>query len=84
MVSGIYKIVHKESGKFYLGSSKNIKGRMRTHVKQLEGNRHHCQHLQAAWNKYGCKSFKPEIVEEIHTDDLLAVEQEYLDNKVRN
>lgn len=61
----IYKIRNVVNGKFYVGSSINSKLRFRQHRKLLRGNRHHCKHLQAAWNKYGEDCFKFEIVEHV-------------------
>jgi group I intron endonuclease len=51
--------------KFYVGSTVNKKVRFREHRKQLRGNRHHCKHLQAAWNKYGEVKFDFVVVEEV-------------------
>jgi group I intron endonuclease len=78
MASGIYKIINIKTGKFYLGSSNNIKKRWKIHKSSLRHNRHHSIHLQRAWNKYGENSFKFELVEEI-TENLLEIEQNYLD-----
>jgi group I intron endonuclease len=61
----IYKIVNLVNDKFYVGSTINKKVRFREHRKQLRGNRHHCKHLQAAWNKYGEEKFDFRVVEEV-------------------
>jgi len=53
----IYKIINLTNNKFYVGSTTDKKARFRQHRKLLRGNRHHCKHLQAAWNKYGESSF---------------------------
>jgi len=79
MTCGIYKIVNRVNGKYYLGSSVNIKKRWKTHRCDLRHNRHHCIHLQRAWNKYGEKSFIFEIVEEVNKKILLEKEQYHLD-----
>ena len=59
---GVYQIRNVVNGKFYVGSSKDIKNRHAAHRKLLRGNRHHCPHLQAAWNKYGEDCFKFEVI----------------------
>lgn len=41
-----------------MGSSINIPRRFREHKKSLSANRHHCAHLQKAWNKYGPEAFE--------------------------
>jgi group I intron endonuclease len=68
----IYKIVNLVNDKFYVGSTTNKKVRFREHRKQLRGNRHHCKHLQAAWNKYGEVKFDFVVVEEVANDKNLA------------
>jgi group I intron endonuclease len=79
MISGIYKIINKVNGKYYLGSSDNIEKRWKTHCYALRHNKHHSVHLQRAWNKYGEKSFIFEIVEEVTKQALFKKEQYHLD-----
>jgi len=79
-ISGIYKIVNKVNGKYYVGSSCNILGeRWRKHRQLLRKNKHYNKHLQNAWNKYGETNFKFVIVQEDESVNLLKVEQKYLD-----
>lgn len=79
-VSGIYKIINKANGKYYVGSSKNIKRRWRYHKEDLLKNKHHSRYLQRNWNKYGSEAFDFVIVEkDIAEKDLLLTEQKYLD-----
>ena len=79
MTSAIYKIINLENQKFYVGSTNNIKVRFRQHRKLLRGNRHHCKHLQASWNKYGEKKFTFVVIEEVvNKEDLQAIEERYL------
>jgi len=61
----IYKIVNLVNDKFYVGSTIHKKVRFRQHRKLLRGNRHHCKHLQAAWNKYGEEKFDFRVAEEV-------------------
>lgn len=79
MLSGVYKIENIRDGKFYIGSSMDINGRWKVHVRQLENNSHYSKHLQNAWNKYGKECFKFSILEIVASNDLLNVEQQYLD-----
>lgn len=72
MTQVIYKIVNLVNDKFYVGSTTNKKVRFREHRKQLRGNRHHCKHLQAAWNKYGEVKFDFVVVEEVPDNCSLA------------
>lgn len=80
--SGIYKIVNKINGKYYVGSSNNIvgqNGRWNTHRTALNHNRHYNQHLQRAWNKYGKEHFDFIVVIQTPVEKLLIEEQKYLD-----
>ncbi len=79
MKSGIYKIVNKVNGKYYIGSSNDIDGRWREHINDLKANRHHNVYLQRSWNKYGGQSFEFLLLELISPSELLRREQEYLD-----
>jgi group I intron endonuclease len=80
-VSGIYKIVNKINGKYYVGSSKNIlgeNGRWSDHYNDLIKNAHYNTHLQRAWNKYGYLSFDFIIIQLSLLETLLQDEQYYL------
>lgn len=83
--SGIYKIVNKVNGKYYVGSSKDMLdphfGRWYCHKRMLKNNEHNNIHLQRAYNKYGEKNFDFVILEQCAPDreTLLAYEQKYLD-----
>ena len=78
-VSGIYKIVNKINGKYYIGSSNNIHKRWLYHRDDLIKGNHHNQYLQRSWNKYGPDSFDFIIIEAyVPEESLLIVEQKYL------
>lgn len=79
MTQIIYKIINLVNDKFYVGSTTNKKVRFRQHRNLLRGNRHHCNHLQAAWNKYGESKFDFLVIEEVPDNrSLLEVEDTYL------
>lgn len=80
-VSGVYQIVNELDGKRYIGSSKDIHGRVQHHRSELRRNRHHSPHLQNAYNKYGEDKFYFSILEicENIRDTILFLEQKYLD-----
>lgn len=79
--SGIYKIIHKDSGKYYVGRSVNIQKRFKEHLYNLINNNHHNDNLQNAWNKYGKNAFEFVISEylENNVSLLKEYEQKYLD-----
>lgn len=77
-ICGVYKITNIANGKFYVGSSKDIEKRWAQHKNSLNENKHGNMYLQNAWNKYGSKSFKFEIIEECKLDIQFEREQFYL------
>lgn len=79
MTCGIYKITNTVNGKIYIGSSKNIESRWSCHLSDLRRNDHHSKHLQRAADKYDISVFKLEVLQETKEDELIKVEQEYLD-----
>jgi len=79
MKTGIYRIRNIINGHTYIGSAKNINRRWQRHRSALIHDRHENIHLQRAWNKYGKDMFIFEILEECLINDLLIIEQKYLD-----
>lgn len=80
-ISGIYKIINKINSKYYVGSSDDIlssRGRFYSHTKLLKRNKHYNKYLQRSWNKYGESNFDFIIIEETQNENLLIVEQKYL------
>ena len=80
MTIGVYAIVHVKSRKFYIGSSINVEKRLIQHRSKLNRGKHHCRHLQSAWNKHGGGAF--EFILKRHTDseqECRSIEQAVLD-----
>jgi len=92
-VSGIYKIINKINGKYYVGSSMDMfrepHGRWPQHKRHLRANVNQNPHLQSAWNKYGEENFKFCVIESINSNKeesvkdfnkrLKLLEQKYLE-----
>lgn len=78
-ISGIYRIVCIKNGRCYYGSSKNINYRWAYHKHKLKVSCHPNKVMQRTWDKYGESSFKFELLETTPINDLLVVEQKYLD-----
>ena len=79
---GVYAIINSESKKIYVGSTKNIKKRIKGHYYDLLKNRHNNSYLQNSFNKYGEESFEIFILEVCIFGDknyLLYREQHYID-----
>ena len=67
-MKGIYKITNTINNKVYIGQSDNLINRKQVHFYLLERGRHHNEHLQKSYNKYGIDNFIFEVIEE--TEDL--------------
>lgn len=78
MTTGIYKILNKINGKFYIGSAVNIETRWRRHKYDLNSNKHHNEHLQRAWIKYWNVNFEFVIIELCEKEKLIEREQSWL------
>jgi group I intron endonuclease len=76
--SGIYLIFNSVSNIGYIGQSVNIMIRWYKHTYGLNKNKHHCEHLQRSWNKYGKDCFSLTILEET-TENLTQAEQFWFD-----
>ena len=76
-MEGIYKIINKINGKYYLGSTKNFRKRKLRHLNELRKGVHHNIHLQRAFVKYGEENFKFILIEKC--TDIIDIEQGYLD-----
>jgi group I intron endonuclease len=79
MKSGIYKITNEVTGKFYIGSSKDVDFRWIIHTRHLKANTHCNPKLQHSWNFYGEDKFTFMVLERVSTDQLFIREQYYLD-----
>jgi len=76
--AGVYAIRLKGTRRAYIGSSIDVKARVRRHRKMLSENRHSNRHLQSAWNKYGSERFVSELVKRCKKESVLFWEQRYI------
>jgi len=79
VTSGVYAIVCLQSGRRYVGSSVNIRRRIRQHIARLSAGNHHSVALQRAWDKYGHDQFQMKILGLCGPDHLIACEQNHMD-----
>jgi len=79
MNSGVYLIRNTLDGKVYVGSSKDLSTRFRSHMYALNSDGHHSVKLQRAWNKYGTDAFVFEKVVVCSVENLLRYEQIVID-----
>lgn len=78
---GVYNIINTITHQYYVGSSStSIQARFRSHKCDLRQNKHHCTHLQNAWNKYGEDAFIFEVIEYTNNKEkCIAIEQIWID-----
>lgn len=76
--SGIYRIVCKVTGQFYVGSAVDLLKRARGHWSLLRRGKHKNKYLQRAWNRHRAINFEFEVAELVKPSRLLAAEQSWL------
>jgi group I intron endonuclease len=81
-VSGLYKIINKINGDYYLGSTVNFYNRLAQHKSLLYRNKHNNIHLQMAWNKYGKENFEFKLILICDRDKAKFFEQCYLNLQI--
>lgn len=74
-ISGVYAIVHRPSGRAYVGSSKDILRRWYGHVSSLRNNKHHSSELLKAWFLDGIGAFTFVVLERCALAQLPEREQ---------
>lgn len=79
---GVYCILNTITGKKYIGSSLNIKARLRSHYSELLHNKHDNSHLQRSYNKYGVEYFIWGVIEFCESHLAVEREQYYLNSFV--
>ncbi len=79
MNCGVYRILHRESGKVYIGSSTNLKVRLADHKNKLRQNRHVNSYLQNAYNKYGEDAFDFQVILICDPVNNIMYEQKFMD-----
>lgn len=78
--SGIYAIRNSLSGKRYIGSAVDFRGRFKAHRSALRLGKHHSEKLQRAWEKYGEEAFDFILLEVVADKrQLIQREQVWID-----
>lgn len=75
---GVYAIRNTLNGKAYFGSTTDWYRRRYTHRRELRLGKHHCQHLQRAWNKYREDAFEFVWLEDVPRELLFDAEDRLL------
>ena len=74
---GVYQLRNTVTGGLYVGSSKTLKERLKTHLSALRRGKHENPYLQHAWDKYE-GNFVAEIIEFCNEDEQYSVEQYWI------
>ena len=78
-ISGIYKITNTITGDFYIGSSKDVKLRWRSHKKPSTWKKCPSNPMYIDMKKYGVDKFAFEILEEVEIEKLRQAEQRFIE-----
>jgi group I intron endonuclease len=78
--SGIYCILNLRDGKRYIGSAHNFGKRLYSHSYRLKNKKHNNPIMQNTYDKFGLDIFEFLIIEICIIDDLIKIEQRYLDD----
>lgn len=77
--SGVYRIIHTDTGRCYVGSSVTLRARFKHHRTMLRAGKHGNPHLQRAWNKYGEDKFQFKVDLHCAPEMVLFYEQLLID-----
>ena len=78
-ISGIYKITNTITGDFYIGSSKDVKRRWRSHKWPSTWKKYPSKQLYQDMQKYGTDKFDFQILEEVEIEHLKEKEQKFIE-----
>lgn len=73
-VPGVYRIINTKTNTIYIGSSTDVRARLRNHFWSLNDSSHDNIHLQRAWNLDGSEVFELEQI--IQCDKIYLIEKE--------
>lgn len=76
--SAIYAIINKQTGRAYVGQSRNVAERILTHVKHLTDGGHSNLRLLADFTLYGLGGFVFRVLEICPEDELVRKEMQYI------
>ena len=75
----VYKIECVFTGRFYIGSTSDLKRRLYEHFGELKRNKHHSNKMQDDFNKYGENAFIVTVLEKCDLENRRAREQYWID-----
>ena len=78
-ICGVYKITNTVTGKFYIGSSKDVKIRWKSHKWPSMWKRYPNNPMYLDMQKYGVDKFEFQILAEVEEDKLKEAEQRFIE-----
>lgn len=78
-ICGIYKITNTITGDFYIGSSKDVKRRWRSHKWPSRWKRCKNNQLYKDMQKYGVDKFDFQVIAEVEVEQLKEKEQQFIE-----
>ena len=79
-ICGIYKITNTITNDFYIGSSKNVKRRWRSHKCTSTWSKCPNNQMYLDMQKYGVDKFEFQVLEVVEEDSLKEIEQQFIEN----
>ena len=85
---GVYQIKNKRNGKLFIGSAKNLPGKLNSHKFQLKNNLHINIEMQKDFNKIGGEGFSFDTIDLLepredlnydYTEDLKTLEAMWIE-----
>ena len=85
---GIYQIKNMRNGKLYIGSAKNLQGKINSHKFQLKNGLHRNKEMQREYNEAGEDGFSFEVLDYLkpkedlnydYTEELNLLEEMWLE-----
>lgn len=76
-IMGVYSIKNKINNKYYIGSSKDVVKRIKTHKQHLLKGCHNSRVLQKEYDMYGEEGFNFDIIEIVKEEELLTAYEKY-------
>lgn len=84
MAAYVYRLVHRPTGKFYIGSTDLIEDRKVQHMESLRKGHHQNVRLQRFYNRKGPKGFEFEVHEVKNRKEAYALEQRLITKHLDN
>ncbi|HYD47158.1 MAG TPA: GIY-YIG nuclease family protein [Terriglobales bacterium] len=85
---GVYRIRNLRNGRSFVGSARDVRGKLNGHLAQLKMGVHRNRELQRDWNELGPEAFAFEVVDLLEakhepdydpTEDLRVLEELWLE-----